>query len=84
MKKSIGLLSLVVFIFVTWFAGFAYAQLQIDWFQVQKRTYEDGTPITRVHFGVNDPSLVTAIRLYKNDTLQNVDKEDFITIIHKN
>ena len=83
MKKSIGLLSLVVFIFVTWFSGSAYAQLTINWFQVQKRTYEDGTQITRVHFGVNDPSLVTNIRLYKNDSLQDVDKNDFNTFIHK-
>jgi hypothetical protein len=67
MKKSIGWLSLVMFIFVTLFAGSAFADLtDLNWFVVQKRKYEGEEKITRVSFGVAEGqhSDVQSVRLF--------------------
>ena len=78
MRKSIGLISLVVFVLVTLFAGSAYADLNIKWFQVQKRTYENGNQFARVQFAVNDYNLVVDVRLYRNDLqISGVDIDSF-------
>lgn len=76
MRKSIGFLSLVVFIFVTCFAGSACAEMQISWFNVQKRAYEDGRQFTRIEVGVNE-QIVTDIKLYEGMSLLPVEFDDY-------
>lgn len=85
MKKSIGWLSLVMFIFVILFVGSTFADLgPIKAFYVQKAKYEGEGKITRVVFAVDEgkQSNVTGVRLYYWNgydwvQLPQVDLEDF-------
>lgn len=69
---------LVVFFLATIFAS--SAQAQINWLQVQLRTYEDGREFTRVQFALNsDTYVVTNLILHGPDGLQvpGVELSDF-------